>query len=250
MTTTYKIHPIVVGSKVIDKGIMTYQYNYGTEFHIPVYVWYLEGGDKKILVDTALMGILPSKEREERIGGKIHTFEEGLAKWGLTPEDIDIVIHTHLHNDHCENDIKCKNAVFYVHELEMERIHNPRPLDFRYEVDFIEAIEEAGQIIEVKEEEMEIVDGIRVLHTPSHTNGSLTILINTEKGLAAITGFCVINENFTPPPAVRAMEMEVLAPGVHHDADQAYEQVLRIKNLADIIIPLHEPSFSSVDTIG
>jgi len=250
MATTYKIHPIVVGSKVIDKGIMTYQYNYGTEFHIPVYVWYLEGGDKKIIVDTGLMGVLPSKEREERIGGKIYTFEEGLAKWGLTPADIDIVVHTHLHNDHCENDIKCTNAVFYIHELEMDRVKNPQPLDFRYEVDFIEGVEAAGKIESIKEDEREIADGVRVIHTPSHTPGSLTVLVNTEKGLAAITGFCVVNENFDPPAAVRGMEMEVLAPGVHNNADQAYEQVLRVKNLADIILPLHEPSFSSVETIG
>ncbi|HCG99254.1 MAG: MBL fold metallo-hydrolase [Candidatus Aquicultor primus] len=246
----YKIHPIVVGSKVIDKGIMTYQYNYGTEFHIPVYVWYLEGGDKKILVDTALMGILPSKEREERIGGKIYTFEEGLAKWGLKPEDIDIVIHTHLHNDHCENDIKCTNAKFYIHKLEMEQIHDPKPLDFRYELDFIEAIENAGKIVVVEGDEMEIVDGVRVLHTPSHTPGSLTVLVDTKEGLAAITGFCVINENFDPPPAVKAMEMEVLAPGVHVNVYEAYNQVIRVRDLADIILPLHEPSFSSVDTIG
>lgn len=246
----YKIHPIVVGSKVIDKGIMTYQHNYGTQFHIPVYVWYLEGGDKKIIVDTGLMGVLASKDREEGIGGKIYTFEQGLAKWGLKPEDVDIVIHTHLHNDHCENDVKCVNAIFYIHEQEMDRIHNPRPLDFRYELDFVEDIEAQGKIVAVKESELEITDGVRVIHTPSHTPGSLTVLVNTAKGLAAITGFCVISENFDPPAAVRGMEMEVLAPGVHNNADEAYDQVLRVKDLADIIIPLHEPSLSSVDTIG
>ena len=56
--------------------------------------------------------------REKAIGGKIYTFEEGLAKYGLAPENIDVVIHTHLHNDHCENDFKCTNAVIYTHEKE------------------------------------------------------------------------------------------------------------------------------------
>jgi N-acyl homoserine lactone hydrolase len=247
--TTYKIHPIVNGSKVIDKGIMTYQLNYGTSFHIPVYIWYIEGGDKNILVDTGLMGVIATKDREDGIGGKIYKFEEGLAKWGLMPGDIDIVIHTHLHNDHCENDMKCANAMFYAHALELDRIHNPRPLDFRYEADFIEQVEKAGKIIAVNQDEMEIVDGIKVIHTPSHTAGSLTVLVNTEKGLAAITGFCVIDENFNPSPAARGMELEVIAPGVHVNADEAYDQVLRVKNLADIILPLHEPRFASVDTI-
>ncbi len=83
--------------------MMTHQHDYGTEYTIPIYVWYLEGGDMKILLDTGLIGVIQSEEREKSIGGKIYTFEEGLARWNLTPADIDIVIHTHLHNDHCEN---------------------------------------------------------------------------------------------------------------------------------------------------
>ena len=117
--TTYKIHPIVVGAKLTDKGMVTYQYEYGKEFAMPIISWYLEGGDKKILVDTGEMKPIATDHREKAIGGKIYTIEEGLAGWGLTPESIDIVIHTHLHSDHCQNDYKFVNAVFYAHELEM-----------------------------------------------------------------------------------------------------------------------------------
>ena len=133
----YKIHPMVIGTKMFDKGMMTYQHNYGTAYTIPIYSWYIEGHDKKILVDTGEMSPIRSEDRENAIGGKIYTFEEGLGRWGLKPEDIDIVIHTHLHNDHCENDYKCVNATFYVHKNELERIHAPHPLDFRYFEDFI-----------------------------------------------------------------------------------------------------------------
>ncbi|MGV7247233.1 hypothetical protein ACRXB1_37410, partial [Caballeronia sp. M23-90] len=87
-----------------------------------------------------------TEDRETAIGGKIYTFEEGLGRFDLTPGDIDMVIHTHLHNDHCENDYKCENARFYVHEKELERIHDPHPLDFRYLEDYIEDVEENGQI--------------------------------------------------------------------------------------------------------
>ncbi len=245
---TYKIHPIVVGTKIFDKGMMTYQHDYGTEYTIPIYVWYLEGGDKKILVDTGLIGVIQSEDRERAIGGKIYTFEEGLARWGLKPADIDVVIHTHLHNDHCENDFKCVNATFYAHEKELERAYNPHPLDFRYLADFIEEVDKAGQVRRIKED-CEILPGIRVLHTPAHTEGGLTVLIDTEKGLAAISGFCVIWENFYPPVSVTAMEMEVIPPGTHVNAYQAYDQVLRVKKMADILLPLHEPRFASMDTI-
>jgi len=118
----YKIHPIVVGTKVFDKSMMTYQYGNGQEYTIPIYCWYIEGGDRKILVDTGEMNPIQSETREKAIGGKIYTFEEGLARWNLTPTDIDVVIHTHLHNDHCENDYKCENAEIFVHEKELERI--------------------------------------------------------------------------------------------------------------------------------
>jgi glyoxylase-like metal-dependent hydrolase (beta-lactamase superfamily II) len=244
----YKIHPIVVGTKVFDKGMMTYQHDYGKPYTIPIYSWYLEGGEKKVLIDTGEMQPIQSEEREKSIGGKIYTFEEGLARWDLLPEDIDIVIHTHLHNDHCENDYKCVNAEFYVHQKEMDRIHNPHPLDFRYLEDYIEDVEEKGQIRTVTAD-IEIVPGIKVMHTPVHTDGGLTVVVSTPEGKGVITGFCVIMENFFPPTQIRAMEMEVIPPGTHVNVYEAYDIMLRVKEMADILIPLHEPRFASVDTI-
>ena len=116
---TYTIHPIVVGSKIFDQSMMTYQHGQGRTYTIPIYSWYLRGGDQHILVDTGEMQPICSEDRQKAIGGRIYTFEQGLARWGLTPEDIAVVIHTHLHNDHCENDYQCVNARFYVHEKEL-----------------------------------------------------------------------------------------------------------------------------------
>jgi len=247
--STYKIHPIVMGTKVFDKSMMTYQHGQGVEYTIPIYCWYIEGGDKKILVDTGEMNPIQSKERENAIGGMIHTFEQGLEKYNLKPEDIDIVIHTHLHMDHCENDYKCSNATFYIHEKEIETIHDPHPLDYRYLEDYIEEIEENGQTKIIKGNE-QIVPGIRVEHTPVHTKGGLSVFIETQKGTAVITGFCVINENFDPPPEIKGMEMNVIPPGIHVDVYNAYNIMEDIKEKADILIPVHEPEFASVDTIG
>ncbi|MEF3697899.1 N-acyl homoserine lactonase family protein [Desulfolutivibrio sp.] len=244
----WKIHPIVMGTKRFDKGMMTYQQGYGTPYVIPIYCWYLEGGGKKVLVDTGEMMPVITEDREKAIGGKIHTFAEGLARFGLTPEAIDVVIHTHLHNDHCENDAACVNARFYVHEKELEHVHNPHPLDFRYLEDYILDVEENGQI-EVVTGDREILPGIRVMHTPAHTEGGLTVFVDTAGGTAAITGFCTILENFYPPKEVRAMEMEVIPPGTHVNAYEAYDIVKKVRDAADIILPLHEPSFAAVETI-
>ncbi len=248
MGIQYKIHPIVMGTKAFDKGMMTYQHDYGKQYTIPIYCWYLEGSDNKILIDTGELSPLKSKERESAIGGNIYTFEEGLSRWGLKPEDINIVIHTHLHNDHCENDYKCVNATFYVHEKELERIHNPHPLDFRYNEDFILNVEKNGQI-KTLTGDAEILSGINVIHTPAHTEGGLTVIVDTAQGKAVITGFCVIMENFNPPPKIRAMEMDVIPPGTHVNVYEAYDIVLKVRDMADILIPLHEPKFASIDTI-
>ncbi len=245
---TYKIHPIVMGSKVFDKSMMTYQFGNGEQYTIPIYCWYIEGGDKKILVDTGEMSPIQSEEREKSLGGKIYTFEEGLSKWHLTPDDIDIIIHTHLHNDHCENDYKCNNAEIYVHEEELKSIHDPHPLDYRYLEDYIDDVEENGQIRIVTGDD-EVVPGIKVIHTPAHTKGGLTILIDTENGKAAITGFCVIRENFDPPKEIIAMEMGIIPPGTHVDVYKAYDIMVQVKDIADILLPLHEPEFASIDTI-
>jgi len=244
----FKIHPIVMGTKIFDKSMMTYQYGYGQTYTIPIYTWYIEGGEKTILVDTGEMSPIQSEDREASIGGKIYTFEEGLARWNLTPEDVDIIIHTHLHNDHCENDYKCVNARIYVHEKELVAIHDPHPLDFRYLEDYIEDVEENGQI-EIVKEDQTIVPGISVMHSPAHTRGGMTVLIDTAQGSAAITGFCVIEENLNPPEQIRAMEMEVIPPGTLINAYDAYDILMKVKTAADIIIPLHEPRYAGVDTI-
>ncbi|MBF0120643.1 MAG: N-acyl homoserine lactonase family protein [Desulfobacterales bacterium] len=245
----YKIHPIVMGTKKIDKTMMTYQFGYGQQYTIPIYSWYIEGKGKNILVDTGEMNPIQSKDREISIGGKIYTFEQGLNRWNLKPQDIDIVIHTHLHNDHCENDFKCSNAIIYLHEKELETIHNPHPLDYRYLEDYITDVEENGQI-QIVTKDMEVEPGINIFHTPAHTSGGLSVTIKTSQGLAVITGCCTIYENFNPPKEIRAMEMDVIPPGTHLNTYESYDILLKIKKMADILIPLHEPKFAAIETIG
>ncbi len=88
------------------------------------------------------------------------------------------------------------------------------------------------------------------MHTPIHTPGGMTVFIQTASGKAAITGFCVIKENFEPPVQIRAMEMEVIPPGTNINSYDAYDTMIKVKEMADIILPLHEPEFAATKTIG
>jgi glyoxylase-like metal-dependent hydrolase (beta-lactamase superfamily II) len=121
-------------------------------------------------------------------------------------------------------------------------------LDYRYLEDYIEDVEENGQIISIRTDS-EIVPGISVVHTPAHTEGGLTVFIETAGGKAAITGFCVINENFHPPVEIKAMEMDVIPPGTHVNVYESYDIMRKVKEMAEILLPLHEPEFAAVTTI-
>ncbi len=226
----YVIHPMVVGINETDQGVMTYLKGYGKRIYLPIYVFYLEGGPEKILVDTGLEQFMVPEGVEEQCGFKVQEFEDALDGFGLKPEDIDIIIHTHLHNDHCENDYKCTNAKVYVQQREYEFFQNPHPVDHRYFPDLLDEVE----VVQV-DGDAEIVDGIQVLLTPGHTVGGQSIVVNTRQGKAVITGFCCNEQNF---PA----KGPIVPSGVHINVIDAYESARRVQELADIIIPLHDLS--------
>lgn len=233
----YTIIPLVVGANETDQGVMTYLRDYGKRIWIPIYVFYVKGGDSHILIDTGLEQFIVPDELGKTYGFEVMEFEEALSTVGLTPEDIDIIIHTHLHNDHCENDYKCANSKVYVQKKEMEFFNNPHPVDHRYYPDILEGVE----IVEV-EGDVNILDGIDVIFSPGHTPGGQSVSINTSEGKVVITGFCCNDKNFpTAGPAI--------APGVHLDLIDAYDSIQKIKNMGDIIIPLHDLNIGSRKTI-
>ena len=234
---TYRIIPLVVGANETDQGVMTYLRDYGKRIWIPIYVFIIKGGDKNILVDTGLEQFIVPDDLGDRYGFEVLEFEEALGRHELTPEDIDIIIHTHLHNDHCENDYKCINAKVYVQKKELQFLNDPHPVDHRYYPDILDDVD----VIEVDGDAV-IEDGIDVIFTPGHSPGGQSVSINTEEGQVIITGFCCNDKNFPKTgPAI--------APGVHLDLIEAYDSIQRIKNLDATILPLHDLGIGSMKSI-
>jgi glyoxylase-like metal-dependent hydrolase (beta-lactamase superfamily II) len=224
----YTIYPLAVGFNETDQGIMTYQRFYGKRIILPIYVFAIKGGEKKILVDTGLEDFMAPSDLEERIGFPVMDFEEALETVRWKPEEVDIIVHTHLHNDHCENDSLCTNADIYVQQAELDFCLNPHPIDHRYYPEILE-----GLNIKTVKGDAKIADGIDVLFTPGHTPGGQSVVVETSMGRAIITGLCCNSENFPSGGGV-------IAPGVHIDAIQAYESMVRIRESADILIPIHD----------
>jgi hypothetical protein len=68
----YTIYPLVVGINETDQGVMTYLRDYGKRIYLPIYVFYLKGGNKHILVDTGLEQFMVPDGAEKQCGFKIN----------------------------------------------------------------------------------------------------------------------------------------------------------------------------------
>jgi N-acyl homoserine lactone hydrolase len=240
------IHPIplfIVAAKR-EKPRMTHLFYSGEDVQVCCYVWYIEGAGENILVDaggTAETVVARGRPREWIT--QVQSLEEGLAKFQLKPGDIDTVIVTHLHWDHIELARKLVNARFIVQEDELNAVNNPDLADPGCEKDYFE-----GLNFEVVKGDTQITRGVKVLLTPGHSAGGQSVAIETEKGIAVIAGFCCIRENFEPGEEIRKTTPFIL-PGIHIDAQQAHDSMLKVIQAADIIIPLHDPEFAHTDRI-
>ena len=231
------IHPIPLFRSGGDKSMMTYLANFGQQITLLRYVWYIEGTKEKILVDAS--GVV----EEDTMGGKagdeeIQTLDSGLSKLGLSVDDIEIIILTHLHLDHVTAAFRFPRARFLVQRDELEFAQNPHPAV----ADFYNKQLLNGLNLEVISGDAEICDGVSVISTPGHSPGNQSVSIKTAQGIAIIAGFCSIWENFEPPPPV-SKTMPVIAPGVHDNLFDAYDSVLKVKEMADIVVPLHDPVY-------
>jgi len=244
----YVIKPLLLSQLLGEKGVMTYLAYYGQSIIRPYVMWFIEGGEKKILVDTAI----EARDYQNLSPGfrrfpfkHVQTFEEALAKVNCQPKDIDIVIQTHLHIDHTYNTPKCFNAKVYVQKEELRFAQDPHPIyKMMYSQKIIKDLN-----FEIIKGDQTIFPGIDVLFVPGHTPGCQAVAIQTQKGKAVISGFCSIMENFYPPEDIQLTVSPfagypVIIPGIHTDSLQAYDSVLRIKKIADIIIPVHDPNIS------
>jgi len=121
-----------------------------------------------------------------------------------------VVIHTHLHLDHCQNDYKCVNAKFYVHEKSWNT-STPHPLDYRYVEDYLEEIEEKGQVISVKGAKRSC-RGSPHPHAGPHGRRAVGRRSDVP-GESRDHRMLFHGREFLPSKKITAKEMEVIRPG-------------------------------------
>jgi glyoxylase-like metal-dependent hydrolase (beta-lactamase superfamily II) len=239
----YYIRPILITEGPRDMSQYTYLSNFGESVPTAHYVFYIEGSEPKTVVDAGVTAEM-NVERGRTVEKNVQSLEEGFGKLGLKLEDIGKVILTHLHWDHVGLAHKYPAAKFVTQKAELDFTMNPHPYGKSFEKKLIEGLD-----FDVVEGDAEILDGISVILTPGHTPAGQSIVVNTPKGTAIIAGLCTISENFFPPETVNARGLPVVPPAIHINVLEAYDSVLKIKQTADIVIPLHDFSLKNKDRI-
>jgi glyoxylase-like metal-dependent hydrolase (beta-lactamase superfamily II) len=159
-----------------------------------LYCLLIETGEQKILVDTGYGDKLSDQEREFiRLEGDGRLLGS-LAALGVAPEDIDIVINTHLHGDHCGGNTRYNekgdlvptfpNALYYVQRVELADAMFPNERTRgTYHRENLDSVERAGQL-RVLWGDTRLTEEVRVLVTPGHTPAHQCVVIESEGEMA------------------------------------------------------------------
>lgn len=114
-----------------------------------------------------------------------------LRALGVAPEQVDTLVLTHLHWDHMQNVDLFPNATIYVHPAELEYVKSPRTGDWAT-MRYVGAAL-AGRTVKTVEEGSEIEPGVRVIETPGHTVGSISLVVSTPEGAVGLVGDALPN---------------------------------------------------------
>ncbi len=241
---SWTIYPLIPSELVIELGRMTYLRNYGRSQWLPCPFFIIRDEERTVMVDTSGSAEDMSGMRTEPVRDLI-SFEDALAQVDLKPEDISLVVLTHLMYDHCANASKLPNARFVVQKSELEYAMNPHPLlAGAYHRRLFKDLN-----FEIVDGDHQLLPGIDLIHTPGHSPGCQSVAVRTDAGKAVITGFCCVKENFEPEQAsawVSDRPVEVIPPGIHLDMETAYASAKRVKDMADVILPMHDPLLKSM----
>ena len=129
----------------------------------------------------------------------------------IFPDDVDMVVLTHCHTDHIGNVSLFKNAAVYVHEGEECTIPNAK----------------------IVKEDTEIAKGVRLVHTPGHSDGSMSVFVEADRRYAIVGDAAPLKDNFT----------KRIIPALHTDAEAARASLENIAEWADVVVPGHDKPF-------
>jgi len=186
----------------------------------------LTEGDEKVLVDTGI-GELPESHRKffpvKRKADE--TLKAQLMKHSLKPDDIDVVINTHLHFDHCGNNRLFKKARFVVQKDELKYAYEPER--FQQAAYVREFFDVEGLNYETVRGRSRVCEGVTVMRTPGHSIGHQSVIVEGDdrKNYVYCGDAAPIREN---------LERRNI-PGILYNAHKALESIDRLRRIKNAV---------------
>ena len=148
-----------------------------------------------------------------------------LGALGVDAGEIRDVILTHLHFDHAEGLAAWPQRRTFVHRLETEAPY----------AGIVAGVLEMANLEVLDGDEGEIEPGVRWLLTPGHSDGLVSVLVDTPDGLVVIASDCV-------GPLPEYFDQMDLPEDFGPERDELLEQWRRIRDLDPaVVIPGHNP---------
>jgi glyoxylase-like metal-dependent hydrolase (beta-lactamase superfamily II) len=189
-----RIHALPAGT-IRDFPVAAVRYLRGFgEFHdTPMIMFVITGGEFPIVVDSGTPE--PEFVREHHGYDFVRPVAEDpattLAGIGVDPADVGMVVHTHLHWDHCGNNHLFPNARFVVQKAELAYAVDPlEPSRAAFENTADTAPPWAPLLNRFRtvEGDVPLAPGVGVVALPGHTPGSQGVLVETGAGPHLLAG--------------------------------------------------------------
>lgn len=213
----------------------------GHPVELPIWMGALTDGKHNVLVDTGigedLAGIMNGPEPNCRQSVCEHTANALKAATGWNPEDVELVINTHLHYDHCGGNALFRNARFLLQKKEWESaIKADGAFGYLYYKKYFTEPAMPFQKWEFLDGEAVVFPGLTVFPTPGHTAGHQSVLVETKRGAVCYAGDAVsVLENIR----------DNIVTSIYSDQTQSLESFAKIRKRTCIVIPGHDYRLSN-----
>ena len=171
-------------------------------------------GKKNVLIETGIGNKLSDKMAE--FYGRPAKLLDNLHAAGVAPDDIDIVINTHLHYDHCGwNTVRrgdkfvatFPNAKYYVQEKEWDHARLQLERDaVSYMSPNYDPLLENGQMV-LLSGDLELLPGISVRVFPGHTANMQAVIVESGGKKACYISDLIPTSAHLPPTWVMAYDL-------------------------------------------
>lgn len=237
MTVQYRFQPLKVAECHTEEGPKIFYLSaWGETLSTYFYFWYLEGGGKRVLVDTGFSieegrRFMPTLVQEEAWRP-----ENRLGQIGVDPRSIDSIIVTHLHFDHFSSSLdRFPQAEIYLQEKEYETALRPSHPWFNafYVPQLVERLEgDLRHRLRLVAGDREVLPGLRVVFSGGHTPGHQSVYVQTAGGLTCLTGdLCFYYRNLQDDHPI----------GLFSSLEEVYSSMERFRRECDVVLPNHDP---------